>query len=106
MADHAFLPVRKVARAAGLPNFQHYCLHQLTINALDRTDLPTDTTKLAFGHGPFSDCMQKAYLSQRTTLDIQGIVMIEKEARSTTVGHDLCQLPFGSLNHTNHLPWG
>ena len=94
-------PMQKAARAAGLLDHTPYALRRLTLNALDRPDLPEGARNMAIGHGMSSRCLQKSYLAKRSTIDIQGVVMKGMEQRAQIVGHGLRQLPVGSLSHSN-----
>lgn len=91
------------AQTAGLVGFMPYSLRCLTINALDWPDMTSGAKTIAVGHSASSKCMEVSYLSRRTTLDIQGIVMKGKECKLLIVAQGLQQLQVESLNHSKLL---
>lgn len=60
-AHHATV---KAARAAGLLDYRSYAVRRLTINALNRPDVPKATRNMAVGHLPHNDAAQHVYLSR------------------------------------------
>ncbi|SAM86092.1 uncharacterized protein UBRO_20958 [Ustilago bromivora] len=80
---------RKIALAAGMPEYTMYSLRHMMIQMLDHTSVTEGAKRLSVGHLIASSQIVKSYLSQRNIVDIQGLVQRGKESKNRIMLHGL-----------------
>ncbi|KAJ1019717.1 hypothetical protein NDA13_005942 [Ustilago tritici] len=80
---------RKIALAAGMPEYTMYLLRHMTIQMLDCTLVTEGAKRLSVGHSIASSQIVKSYLSWRNVVDIQGLVQRGKESKNCIMLHGL-----------------
>ena len=80
---------KKIALAAGMPEYTMYSLRRMTIQTLDCTLVTEGAKRLSVGHLIASSQIVKSYLSRRNVLDIQGLVQRGKESKNHIMLHGL-----------------
>ncbi|KAJ1018742.1 hypothetical protein NDA13_006429 [Ustilago tritici] len=80
---------RKIALAAGMPEYTMYSLRHMTIQTLDCTSVTEGAKRLAVGHLIASSQIVKSYLSRHNVVDIQGLVQRGKESKNCIMLHGL-----------------
>ncbi|SOV06453.1 uncharacterized protein UDID_17470 [Ustilago sp. UG-2017a] len=73
---------RKIALAAGMPEYTMYSLRRMTIQMLDCTSVTEGAKRLSVGHSIASSQIVKSYLSRCNIVDIQGLVQRGKESKN------------------------
>ncbi|SOV02092.1 uncharacterized protein UDID_18957 [Ustilago sp. UG-2017a] len=81
--------MRKIALAAGLPEYTMYLLRHMTIQMLDCTSVTEGAKRLSVGHLIASSQIVKSYLSWCNVVDIQGLVQRGKESKNHIMLHGL-----------------
>ncbi|KAJ1580016.1 hypothetical protein NDA12_005593 [Ustilago hordei] len=80
---------KKIALAAGMPEYTMYTLRRMTIQTLDCTSVTEGAKRLSVGHSLASSQIVKSYLSRRNVVDIQGLVQRGKESKNRIMLHGL-----------------
>ncbi|SAM85389.1 uncharacterized protein UBRO_20906 [Ustilago bromivora] len=81
---------KKIALAAGMPEYTMYSLRRMPIQTLDHTSVTEGAKRLSVGHSIASSQIVKSYLSWRNVVDIQGLVQRGKESKNRIMLHGLC----------------
>ncbi|SPC64348.1 uncharacterized protein UHOD_11729 [Ustilago sp. UG-2017b] len=81
--------MRKIALAAGMPEYTMYLLRHMTIQTLDCTSVTEGAKRLSVGHSIASSQIVKSYLSWHNVVDIQGLVQRGKESKNRIMLHGL-----------------
>ncbi|SAM84126.1 uncharacterized protein UBRO_20813 [Ustilago bromivora] len=81
--------MRKIALAAGMPEYTMYSLQHMTIQTLDCTSVTEGAKRLSVGHLIASSQIVKSYLSRHNVIDIQGLVQRGKESKNHIMLHGL-----------------